>query len=167
MEADLKPKKVLVIGDSAVGKSCTIARLTHDTYNERYLATLGVDFALKRLHHEDGSQTTLALWDIAGQERFGQLLRVYYKNALACAIVFDVTRPVTFQNVQAWKQQLDDKVFLPDGTPIPAVLMANKCDLTDQRVISTEMIAEAAEEWGRYLHTCIHKLLHAWMHAHQ
>eukprot|EP00045_Choanoeca_perplexa_P003089 m.28586 g.28586 ORF g.28586 m.28586 type:complete len:205 (-) comp11858_c0_seq1:84-698(-) len=145
---DQEPKKILVIGDSGVGKSCIISRYTSGRHLDNYLTTLGVDFALKRLTNEDGSVTNLALWDIAGQERFGQLLRVYYKNASACVVVFDVTRPTTFQNVQQWKQELDEKVLQADGSPIPVVLMANKCDLKQQRAVFKPQIAEASEQWG-------------------
>jgi Ras-related protein Rab-32 len=68
----------------------------------------------------------LQLWDIAGQERFGNMTRVYYKEAVGAFVVFDVTRLSTFEAVQMWKSDLDNKVLLPNGKPIPAVLLANK-----------------------------------------
>lgn len=64
--------------------------------------------------------------DIAGQERFGNMTRVYYKEAVGCFIVFDVTRGSTFEAVTKWKTDLDNKVQLPDGNPVPCVLLANK-----------------------------------------
>lgn len=68
----------------------------------------------------------LQLWDIAGQERFGNMTRVYYKEAVGAFIVFDVTRSGTFDCVSKWKEDLDSKVQLPDGSPIPCILLANK-----------------------------------------
>ena len=61
-----------------------------------------------------------------GQERFGNMTRVYYKEAVGCFVVFDVTRASTFEAVQKWKNDLDSKVQLADGSPVPCVLLANK-----------------------------------------
>ena len=75
---------------------------------------------------DDNIVVRLQLWDIAGQERFGSMTRVYYKEAVGALLVFDVTRLSTFDAVSKWKADLDDKVRLPDGEPIPVVLLANK-----------------------------------------
>ena len=74
---------------------------------------------------------TLQLWDIAGHERFGSMTRVYYKNAIAAVVVFDVQRPATLDAVQKWKEDVDSKVVLLNGNRIPCVLLANKVDLVD------------------------------------
>lgn len=71
---------------------------------------------------------TLSLSSLSGQERFGNMTRVYYKEAVGAFVVFDVTRGSTFEAVSKWKHDLDSKVLLPNGSPIPAVLLANKCD---------------------------------------
>ncbi len=71
--------------------------------------------------------------DIAGQERFGNMTRVYYKEAVGCFIVFDVTRGSTFDAVTKWKTDLDNKVQLPDGNPVPCVLLANKVDFIQEK----------------------------------
>lgn len=71
----------------------------------------------------------LQLWDIAGQERFGNMTRVYYKEALGAIVVYDITRPQTFEGVTKWKKDIDAKVALPDawgGGQIPVILLANK-----------------------------------------
>jgi len=68
----------------------------------------------------------IILKDIAGQERFGSMTRVYYKEALGCIIVFDVTRASTFEAVSKWKVDLDNKVQLPNGNRVPCILLANK-----------------------------------------
>uniref|UniRef100_A0A3Q3W8T9 Ras-related protein Rab n=1 Tax=Mola mola TaxID=94237 RepID=A0A3Q3W8T9_MOLML len=119
--------KVLVIGDLGVGKTSIIRRYVHQTYSTNYRATIGVDFALKVLNW-DSETVRLQLWDIAGQERFGNMTRVYYREAMGALIVFDVTRQATFEAVAKWKEDLDSKLTLADGQSIAVVLLANKCD---------------------------------------
>ncbi|XP_038564980.1 ras-related protein Rab-38 [Micropterus salmoides] len=119
--------KVLVIGDLGVGKTSIIRRYVHQSYSTNYRATIGVDFALKVLNW-DSETIRLQLWDIAGQERFGNMTRVYYREAMGAFIVFDVTRPTTFEAVIKWKEDLDSKLMLADGQSIATVLLANKCD---------------------------------------
>ena len=109
-----------------VGKTSFIKRFVHQFFSQNYRATIGVDFALKVLHWDNNTIVRLQLWDIAGQERFGNMTRVYYKEAVGAFIVFDVTRSGTFDCVSKWKEDLDSKVQLPDGSPIPCILLANK-----------------------------------------
>nr|XP_031535707.1 ras-related protein Rab-32 [Vicugna pacos] len=120
--------KVLVIGELGVGKTSIIKRYVHQLFSQHYRATIGVDFALKVLNWDSRTLVRLQLWDIAGQERFGNMTRVYYKEAVGAFVVFDVSRGSTFEAVLKWKSDLDSKVHLPNGSPIPAVLLANKCD---------------------------------------
>ncbi|XP_059842351.1 ras-related protein Rab-32-like [Hypanus sabinus] len=120
--------KVLVIGELGVGKTSLIKRYIHQLFSQNYRATIGVDFALKVLHWDSNTLIRLQLWDIAGQERFGNMTRVYYKEAVGAIVVFDVSRRSTFEAVVKWKDDLDKNVKLPNGKPIPAVLLANKCD---------------------------------------
>ncbi|CAH0381137.1 unnamed protein product [Bemisia tabaci] len=120
--------KILVIGELGTGKTSIIKRYVHQFFSQHYRATIGVDFALKILNYDPQTIIRLQLWDIAGQERFGNMTRVYYKEAVGAFIVFDVCRVATFEAVVKWKQDLDSKVMLPDGNPIPCILLANKCD---------------------------------------
>ncbi|XP_069462795.1 ras-related protein Rab-32 [Ambystoma mexicanum] len=120
--------KVLVIGELGVGKTSIIKRYVHQLFSQHYRATIGVDFALKVISWDSRTMVRLQLWDIAGQERFGNMTRVYYKEAVGAFVVFDVTRGSTFEAVMKWKQDLDSKVYLPNGNPIPTILLANKCD---------------------------------------
>lgn len=120
--------KVLVIGELGVGKTSIIKRYVHQLFSQHYRATIGVDFALKVLSWDSRTLVRLQLWDIAGQERFGNMTRVYYKEAVGAFVVFDLSRSSTFEAVLKWKSDLDSKVHLPNGNPIPAVLLANKCD---------------------------------------
>eukprot|EP01137_Pigoraptor_chileana_P004831 Opistho-2@47035 len=137
MPTDLKEYlyKVLVVGDIATGKTSMIKRYVHNIFSMHYKATIGVDFALKVINLDPETVVRLQLWDIAGQERFGNMTRVYYKEAVGAIIVFDVTRVSTFEAVQKWKNDLDQKVTLPDGSALPVILLANKCDLSKEGMV--------------------------------
>lgn len=130
--------KVLVIGELGTGKTSIIKRYVHQFFSQHYRATIGVDFALKVINWDADTLIRLQLWDIAGQERFGNMTRVYYKEAVGCFVVFDVTRVSTFEAVQKWKNDLDSKVQLPDGSPIPCVLLANKCDQSKEGMVTNQ-----------------------------
>lgn len=120
--------KLLVIGELGTGKTSFIKRYVHQYFSQHYRATIGVDFALKVLNWDDNTLIRVQLWDIAGQERFGNMTRVYYKEAVGAFLVFDVNSPQTFNAIIKWKHDLDTKVCLADGNPIPCLLLANKCD---------------------------------------
>nr|XP_015816801.2 ras-related protein Rab-32 isoform X1 [Nothobranchius furzeri] len=128
--------KVLVIGDIGVGKTSIIQRYVQQIFSQHYRTTIGVDFALKVLQWDGDTVIRLQLWDIAavllvpGQERYGNMTRVYYREAVGALVVFDVTRASTFDAVLKWKEDLDSKVTLSHGRPVPAVLVANKSDQT-------------------------------------
>ncbi|KAJ9582324.1 hypothetical protein L9F63_003329, partial [Diploptera punctata] len=138
--------KILVIGELGTGKTSIIKRYVHQFFSQHYRATIGVDFALKVLNWDANTVIRLQLWDIAGQERFGNMTRVYYKEAVGAFIVFDVTRTATFEAVVKWKQDLDTKVQLADGSPIPCVLLANKCDQQKEGIVNN---ASKMEEYCR------------------
>eukprot|EP01091_Cochliopodium_minus_P005113 TRINITY_DN15092_c0_g1_i1.p1 TRINITY_DN15092_c0_g1~~TRINITY_DN15092_c0_g1_i1.p1 ORF type:complete len:217 (+),score=53.23 TRINITY_DN15092_c0_g1_i1:327-977(+) len=121
--------KVLVVGDIGTGKTSIIKRFVHNIFSMHYKSTIGVDFALKVINWDPKTIVRLQLWDIAGQERFGNMTRVYYKEAVGAFVVFDITRVATFEAVVKWKNDIDVKVTLPDDRPIPVVLLANKCDV--------------------------------------
>jgi small GTP-binding protein len=124
--------KVLVVGDIGAGKTSFIKRYVHGMYSPHYKSTIGVDFALKVVQWDNDTNVRLQLWDIAGQERFGSMTRVYYKEATAALIVFDVTRGVVgLDNVKKWKADIDAKVTF-DNNPIPVILLANKYDLIEE-----------------------------------
>eukprot|EP01129_Flabellula_baltica_P008945 TRINITY_DN3589_c0_g1_i1.p1 TRINITY_DN3589_c0_g1~~TRINITY_DN3589_c0_g1_i1.p1 ORF type:complete len:223 (+),score=49.45 TRINITY_DN3589_c0_g1_i1:42-710(+) len=123
--------KVLVIGDYAVGKTSIIKRYCEGHFNPQYKLTIGVDFAIKRLTVGDDKDIVLQLWDVAGNERFGTMTALYYKYAIAGLVVFDLSRPATFEAVEHWRDDINSKVVLPNGDPIPLILIANKCDLPD------------------------------------
>ncbi|XP_052827172.1 ras-related protein Rab-32B isoform X3 [Octopus bimaculoides] len=141
--------KILVIGELGTGKTSIIKRYVHQFFSQHYRATIGVDFALKVISWDADTLIRLQLWDIAGQERFGNMTRVYYKEAVGAFVVFDVTRVPTFEAVVKWKNDLDSKVQLPDGSNIPCVLLANKCDQTKEGLVNnTEQMDDFCKEKG-------------------
>lgn len=131
--------KVLIIGDVKVGKSSLVQRYCNDTFSKNYKATMGVDFALKVVQWSDSETVRLQLWDIAGQERYTCMTRMYYKQASACVVMFDITDITTFRNSQKWKQDLDSKITLPSGCLLPCILLANKCDLSPWAMTKEEI----------------------------
>jgi small GTP-binding protein len=118
--------KILVVGDVGCGKTSLIKRYVHGVFSMHYKATIGVDFALKVVT-VDESLVRLQLWDIAGQERFGNMTSVYYREAAGACVVYDVTRPGTLDTALKWRDDIETKL----GKPIPTLLLANKCDLAN------------------------------------
>ena len=144
--------KVLVVGDIATGKTSVIKRYVRNQFSSEHKTTIGVDFALKKVH-VDGSDLNVQLWDIAGQERFCGLSRIFYTHAVAAIVVFDLFQRDTFENALKWKRDIDAKVFLPSGRNIPVILVGNKCDLKDEGktpVASDEEIEAFAKEHKFY-----------------
>ena len=131
--------KIIVVGDSGVGKTSFVHRFTTNSFHTDYKGTVGVDFATKILTLPDGRKVKLQLWDIAGQERFTWMTRVYYRESHGCIIMMDLASKKSLESVARWKDDLDSKVSLNDGRPIPALLLANKCDLKDRKVESAEV----------------------------
>uniref|UniRef100_UPI00358E8FE1 ras-related protein Rab-7L1 n=1 Tax=Myxine glutinosa TaxID=7769 RepID=UPI00358E8FE1 len=131
--------KVLVVGDPLVGKTSFVQRYVNRTFSKHYRATVGVDFALKVLRWSNMETIRLQLWDVAGQERFASMTRLYYKDAAGCVLMFDVSSANTFYNCIGWKQDLDSKMQQRDGQAVPCILLANKCDLGEWAIGQTEV----------------------------
>ncbi|KAH3759266.1 small GTPase rabE [Pelomyxa schiedti] len=140
--------KVLVIGASGAGKTSLIKRSVHGVFSTAYKTTIGVDFLLKKVDL-DNAQVKMQLWDIAGQELFASLTRVYYRSAVAAFIVFDITDLQSFQSVMSWKQDLEEKCPTVGDVKMPVILLANKCDLPrESHCVSVEQVAKFAAENG-------------------
>lgn len=132
--------KLLLIGDSGVGKSCLLLRFADDTYTNDYISTIGVDFKIKTVDL-DGKTVKLQIWDTAGQERFRTITSSYYRGAHGIIIVYDVTDQESFNNVKTWLQEIDRY-----GTAgVLKLLVGNKNDLTDKKVVEYEVAKEFAD----------------------
>ncbi|KAI0981182.1 hypothetical protein GJ496_002269 [Pomphorhynchus laevis] len=123
--------KILLIGDSGVGKTCLMFRFTDDTFSESFVATIGIDFKIKNITARDNQLVKLQLWDTAGQEKFFTITRPYYRNAHCVLLIYDVTKASSFENVKRWMNNIDNNA--PDD--VIKVLVANKSDLTERRVV--------------------------------
>lgn len=138
-----------MVGNVACGKTSIIKRYVRNTFSGDYQSTIGVEFALKRVQ-VDGADINVQLWDIAGQDRFAGLSRIFYTHAVAAIVVFDLFDRRSFESAVNWKQDIDAKVFLPSsGDPIPVLLLGNKFDLVSEsnppKVSDEEMEAFANE----------------------
>jgi small GTP-binding protein len=125
--------KIIVVGDIGTGKTSFVRQFVEGDFSEFYKSTIGVDFANKIVQWNDTTFVDVQLWDIAGQERYGSMASVYYRQAVGALVVFDVTSPSSRVMVQMWKKDIDDKVRTSRGQPVPAVLLGNKIDLLPSR----------------------------------
>ncbi|XP_076894556.1 ras-related protein RABD2c-like [Bidens hawaiensis] len=135
--------KLLLIGDSGVGKSCLLLRFADDSYLESYISTIGVDFKIRTVE-QDGKTIKLQIWDTAGQERFRTITSSYYRGAHGIIVVYDVTDQESFNNVKQWLSEIDRYA----SENVNKLLVGNKCDLTSQKVVSYETGKAFADEIG-------------------
>jgi len=131
--------KLLLIGDSGVGKSCLLLRFSDGTFNESFISTIGVDFKIKTIEL-DGKKIKLQIWDTAGQERFQTITSSYYRGAHGIIVVYDITDQKSFDNIHKWLKEIDNFA----GASVLKLLVGNKCDLESSRVISTAKGQELA-----------------------
>ena len=134
--------KLLIIGDSGVGKTCFLLRFSDDNFTASHLTTIGIDFKLKTMEI-DGKTIKLQIWDTAGQERFRTITQTYYKGAMGIILAYDCTDENSFNNIRNWVQQI--KMHASDN--VSKVLIGNKCDRPDKK-ISTEQGEALANELG-------------------
>jgi len=132
--------KLLLIGDSGVGKSCLLLRFADDTYTESYISTIGVDFKIRTIQLE-GKVIKLQIWDTAGQERFRTITSSYYRGAHGIIVVYDVTDQVSFNNVKQWMQEIQR--YACDS--VCRLLVGNKSDLIEKKMVDYNTAKEYAE----------------------
>lgn len=120
--------KTLIVGEINSGKTSIIKRYVHNIYSDNYRATIGVDFSIRGVYYPD-KLVRIQLWDIAGQERFGNMTRVYYKEANGAVVVCDASRTDMLNPVLKWREDLDTKI---NNVNFPVVLMVNKIDIAHE-----------------------------------
>merc|ERR1739848_825252 len=135
--------KLVLIGDSGVGKSCLLLRFADDTYTESHISTIGVDFKIRTIQL-DGKTIKLQIWDTAGQERFRTITSSYYRGAHGIIVVYDTTDLESFNNVKQWLHEIDRYA----SENVNKLLVGNKSDLTSKREVSFDQGKEFADSLG-------------------
>ncbi|RVW56648.1 Ras-related protein Rab2BV [Vitis vinifera] len=125
--------KIVLIGDSGVGKSNILSRFTRNEFCLESKSTIGVEFATRTLQI-DGKTVKAQIWDTAGQERYRAITSAYYRGAVGALLVYDITKRQTFDNVQRWLRELRDHA----DSNIVIMMAGNKCDLKHLRAVSEE-----------------------------
>ncbi|XP_042273941.1 ras-related protein Rab-33A isoform X1 [Thunnus albacares] len=140
--------KIIVIGDSNVGKTCLTFRFTGGSFPDKTEATIGVDFREKAVEIE-GETIKVQVWDTAGQERFRKsMVEHYYRNVHAVVFVYDVTKMASFRNLQTWIEECNGHRV---SASVPRVLVGNKCDLVDQIQVPSNMALKFADSHNMLL----------------
>ncbi|ESL11608.1 Rab family, other [Trypanosoma rangeli SC58] len=122
--------KLILVGDSGTGKSSLLHRFVEDDFSEQQAQTIGVEFGSKIVQLA-GRKVKLQIWDTAGQERYKSVTRSYYRSAIGCLIVYDITQRSTYESVPQW---LNDVRHLA-GKDVVVMLIGNKSDLSDCRKV--------------------------------
>eukprot|EP00163_Fabomonas_tropica_P002216 TRINITY_DN11665_c0_g1_i1.p1 TRINITY_DN11665_c0_g1~~TRINITY_DN11665_c0_g1_i1.p1 ORF type:complete len:225 (+),score=56.20 TRINITY_DN11665_c0_g1_i1:23-676(+) len=133
--------KVVLIGDSGVGKSNLLSRFTRNEFNLESKSTIGVEFATRNTVCENKT-IKAQIWDTAGQERYRAITSAYYRGAVGALLVYDIAKYVTYENVERWLKELRDHA----DSNIVIMLVGNKCDLRHLRAVPTEEARAFAEK---------------------
>jgi Ras-related protein Rab-2A len=132
--------KFLMLGNSGVGKSCLLINFIDKRFRPDHQINIGVEFG--SVNVAAGSKTVkLQIWDTAGQEIFRSIIKSYYKNAAAAILVFDVTDKKSFDDLESWLGEIKQNA----NSKITTVIIGNKVDLEDRRVITTEQAQQFAD----------------------
>jgi small GTP-binding protein len=142
--------KILLLGDSSVGKTCFLMRYTDNTFQEIHMSTIGLDYKLKNVQLDDGKMVKIQIWDTAGQDRFRSITKNYYKGAHGIILIYDITNQKTFENVKNWINQIKEEV----SNKVTIILVGNKIDDEDHRVVSTEQGEKMAKDFGLMFFEC-------------
>jgi len=136
--------KILLIGDSGVGKSCLLLRFADDSYTDTHISTIGVDFKLKTLKINEKT-VKLQIWDTAGQERFRTITSSYYRGAQGIILVYDCSDRESFNNVKQWMGEIDRYAC----ENVNKLLVGNKCDLTAEnaKTVDSNTAKEFADSY--------------------
>lgn len=135
--------KLLLIGDSGVGKSCLLLRFCDDAWTPSFITTIGIDFKIRTIEL-DGKRIKLQIWDTAGQERFRTITTAYYRGAMGILLVYDVTDEKSFNNIRTWHSNVEQHA----SEGVNKILVGNKSDWTDKKAVTEEQGRALANEFG-------------------
>ncbi|XP_046381679.1 ras-related protein Rab-8B-like isoform X1 [Haliotis cracherodii] len=135
--------KLLLIGDSGVGKTCLLFRFSEDAFNSTFISTIGIDFKIRTIEL-DGKKIKLQIWDTAGQERFRTITTAYYRGAMGIMLVYDITNEKSFENIRNWIRNIEEHA----SKDVEKMILGNKCDMNDRRQVSKEKGEQLAVEHG-------------------
>ena len=135
--------KVLLLGDSTVGKTCFLMRYTDNTFQEIHMSTIGLDYRLKSMTLKSGKNVKVQIWDTAGQDRFRAITKNYFKGAHGIILIYDVTNQLSFDNVSNWINQIKEEA----SDKVTIFLVGNKIDDVENRKIQTESGKNLAENF--------------------
>ncbi|KAM7540144.1 hypothetical protein Aperf_G00000046829 [Anoplocephala perfoliata] len=134
--------KLMLIGDSGVGKTCILFRFVDDSFSSSFISTIGIDFKIKTVEIE-GRRIKLQIWDTAGQERFQTITASYYRGAMGIMLVYSVTCRKSFDNISKWMSNITNLA----SEDVEKIIVANKSDKADQRQVTAEEGLAIAEKY--------------------
>jgi len=141
--------KLLLIGDSGVGKSCLLLRFSDDSFTPSFITTIGIDFKIRTIELE-GKRIKLQIWDTAGQERFRTITTAYYRGAMGILLVYDVTDEKSFNNIRNWIRNIEQHAT----ESVNKILIGNKCDMVEKKVVDSARGKALADEYAiKFLET--------------
>ncbi|XP_028848642.1 ras-related protein Rab-10-like [Denticeps clupeoides] len=135
--------KLLLVGNSGVGKTSLLFRFTEDVFTTTFISTIGIDFKIKTIELH-GKKIKLQIWDTAGQERFHTITTSYYRGAVGILLVYDITNGDSFNSISMWLRNIDQHA----GNDVEWMLLGNKCDMESKRIIPTSQGKQVAEQHG-------------------
>ena len=136
--------KVLLLGDSTVGKTCFLMKYTDKTFQDIHMATIGLDYRLKSMKLKSGKSIKLQIWDTAGQDRFRAITKNYYKGSHGIILIYDITNIQSFENVKTWVNQIRE-----EASPNVIIYIAgNKVDMENERKVDKDDGEKLAEDLG-------------------
>ncbi|CAI5777179.1 ras-related protein Rab-3B [Podarcis lilfordi] len=135
--------KLLIIGNSSVGKTSFLFRYADDTFTPAFVSTVGIDFKVKTVYRND-KRVKLQIWDTAGQERYRTITTAYYRGAMGFILMYDITCEESFNAIQDWATQI--KTYSWDNAQV--ILVGNKCDMEDERIVPFEKGKHLADQLG-------------------
>ena len=140
--------KIMILGESMVGKTCLINRYTNDKFGGRYLCTVGIDFQ-KKIIEKNNKKILLQIWDTAGQERFRNVTKNYFNTSQGFVLAYDINNRESFEKVEYWIEEIKSKA----DENIKCILIGTKCDM-DKREVNEEEGIELGQKFGyKFLET--------------